>query len=414
MQYHVLPEGYKHYILRLTRDFVMFSDELEKLRREGLLRRIKDREPLAGGLSAGSPVICIGSRDYINFASNDYLGLAGDASIIEAAARAMALYGFGSGSSRLLAGGTALHAELEQAVASFKGTEAALVFNSGYTANVSAIPALAREGDLLLSDELNHASIIDGCRLSKARTVIYRHGDTGQLADILERERARRKIVVTDTVFSMDGDIAPVRALHDICLRRRREDDILLYLDDAHGTGVLGGGKGALAHSGIAPEGWIVQMGTFSKALGSYGAFIAASREIVDWLTNTARGFIYSTALPACAVAASLAALDIVRGNSGHIERLWSNRERLWNDIRALGLDTLNSATPIIPIAAGDVDRAVRLSEMLWERSLYAPAIRPPTVKIPRIRVSATAAHTEEDIDKLIEALAAYYRRHRP
>ncbi|MCL4491954.1 MAG: 8-amino-7-oxononanoate synthase [Nitrospirae bacterium] len=397
----------------------MFSDELKELHKKNLLRHIKDREALCFG-SAGTgealpdssrithhlPRICFDGHEHINFASNDYLGLAGAVSIREPAQKAMDKYGFGSGASRLLAGGTVLHSELERSIAGFKGTEAALVFNSGYTANISAIPSIAGEGDIIFSDEFNHASIVDGCRLSRAGKLIYRHRDPGHLSELLGQEKGRRKIIVTDTVFSMDGDIAPVREIYDICLQHQKGDDVTLYLDDAHGTGVLGGGKGALSHFGIKPEPWIIQMGTFSKALGSYGAFIAASRDITDWLINTARGFIYSTALPACTAAASLAALDIVRENPDIVRRLWQNRERLFNGIRDLGFDTLSSETPIIPISTGDVETAVRLSEKLLAHHIYAPAIRPPTVKIPRIRVTVTAAHTAEDIDRLLEALA--------
>lgn len=395
----------------------MFNDDLKKLRENTLLRQIKDREqlPVMHNKQKNDVRIIIDGHEYINFSSNDYLGLASSISISDSAKKAMDKYGFGSGSSRLMSGGTDIHGRLERSIAEFKNTEAALIFNSGYTANISAIPSIAREGDIIFSDELNHASIVDGCRLSKAKKVIYLHKNTGQLSELMGNEKGNRKIVITDTVFSMDGDIAPIRRIYDICLRH----NALLYLDDAHGTGVLGSGKGALAHFGIKPEPWIIQMGTFSKAFGSYGAFIAASRDAIDWLTNTARGFICSTALPACIIAASLSALQLIRKETQLIGRLWNNRERLFKGIHALGFDTLSSETPIIPLIPsrpplekggeggfGNVEATIRFSEKLMSSGIYAPAIRPPTVIIPRIRFTITAAHTENDIDALLSALS--------
>ncbi|HCL80750.1 MAG TPA: 8-amino-7-oxononanoate synthase [Nitrospiraceae bacterium] len=377
----------------------MFSGELKKLMNDNLLRTIRDRE---SGSTASR--IIIDGREYINFSSNDYLGLADHPLIIEAAKKALDKYGFGAGASRLLSGGTELHGELEKMTAGFKGADSSLLFNSGYAANTSAIPAVAGEGDVIFSDELNHASIVDGCRLSKAKKVIYRHRDINHLSELIKKENDNRKIVITDTVFSMDGDIAPLKDIHDICIRH----DAILYIDDAHGTGVLGNGHGALAHFNIKPEQWIIQMGTFSKALGSYGAFIAAQKNVIDRLINTARGFIYSTALPACIIAASIEALRILREKTSLTEKLRQNRERLLKGIKDLGLDTLNSETPIIPVVVGDVETTMKFSEHLMKNHIYAPAIRPPTVKIPRIRFTVTAAHTEKNIDKLLEALSTH------
>lgn len=392
----------------------MFSEELDSLRQDNLLRYIKDRDAFSSLITHRPSRIYINGAEYINFSSNDYLGLSADISLVESAKRAMDKYGLGAGASRLLSGGTKLHAELEKMVAKFKGTEAALIFNSGYTANISVIPSIAREGDVIFSDELNHASIIDGCRLSKAKKVIYRHADVEHLSELIKKEKGNRKIVITDTVFSMDGDIAPLKDIYELCRSLNSKlyppNSILLYIDDAHGTGVLGNGHGALAHFDIKPEpgsnAQIIQMGTFSKALGSYGAFIAGSRNIIDWLTNTARGFIYSTALPACIVAASMAALQILQEEARLVKKLWENRERLFKGIKSLGFDTLNCETPIIPIVVGDVKTTLKFSEYLMSQHIYAPAIRPPTVKIPRIRFTVTAAHTEEDIDILLQALS--------
>ncbi|MBZ0158062.1 MAG: 8-amino-7-oxononanoate synthase [Alphaproteobacteria bacterium] len=387
----------------------MFADKLGELLQENLLRFVRDREA-PPGRAADLSRIFIDGNELINFASNDYLGLAGHSTLTRAAREAMETFGFGSGASRLLAGGTSLHGELERAVASFKGTESALVFNSGYAANTGALPSLAEEGDTLFSDELNHASIIDGCRLSRAKTVIYRHRDPDHLAELLEREGGRRNVVVTDTVFSMDGDIAPLGDIYTVCARynaRAGASSVLLYIDDAHGTGVLGDGKGALSHFGIGPEPWILQMGTFSKALGSFGAFIAAERDTVQWLLNTARGFIYSTALPAAVIAASMAALQTVREEPLRVKKLWENRARLHEGLQAEEFDTLQSETPILPIVMETSGEALRFAEQLGKHRIYAPAIRPPTVAQPRIRLTVTAAHTFEDIDALLGALAS-------
>ncbi len=373
----------------------MFSEKLKALEKDVLLRQIKDRE------AAMMPNISIDGAGYINFASNDYLGLACAASLRAAAAHAIAEFGFGAGASRLLAGGTQIHNTLEKAVAAFKETEAALVFNSGYIANISALPSIAGEGDVIFSDELNHASLIDACRLSRAQKAIYRHRDTAHLSMLMQTAKGDKKIVVTDSIFSMDGDIAPLREITALC----KEHGALLYMDDAHATGVLGNGRGALAHFGIRPEPWIIQMGTFSKALGSYGAFIAAEKDIIDWLVNTARGLIYSTALPACVAAASLEALQLVQSGPALISRLWQNREMLFKGLQSLGLNTLCSETPIIPIVVGDVKKTMDISGALQKHRVYCPAIRPPTVNQPRIRATVTAAHSEEDIAALLGAL---------
>ncbi|MFA4918441.1 MAG: 8-amino-7-oxononanoate synthase [Thermodesulfovibrionales bacterium] len=373
----------------------MFLEKLEILKKENLLRYITDRD------SAQGPGIVISGKEYINFASNDYLGLAGHAYIREKARNAIDFYGFGAGASRLLGGGCALHKELEERTALFKGTEAALVFNSGYAANAGILPSIADKDFTIFSDELNHASIIDGCRLSGAKLYIYRHKDLSHLGELIEKGPSGKKLVVTDTVFSMGGDIAPLEGIYEIC----RNNGTLLYIDDAHGTGVLGNGKGALSHFQIRPEPWIIQMGTFSKALGSYGAFVAGSSAVIQWILNTARSFVFSTALPPCIVAGSLAGLELVEHNSEPLFKLRSNREKLANSLSALGFDIMGSETPIIPIKTGTIKNTLRISRRLFEKGIYAPAIRPPTVKTPRIRITVTAVHTDEDIERLIEAL---------
>ncbi|MDI6890060.1 MAG: 8-amino-7-oxononanoate synthase [Thermodesulfovibrionales bacterium] len=372
----------------------MFSQKLQILKEKGLLREIKDR------VSPQGPKVKFGEREYINFSSNDYLGLSIHPYIIDRAKRAMDEYGYGSAASRLLGGGSILHKGLEDKIAQFKDTEAALIFNSGYSANTGIIPAFADEDTAIFSDELNHASIIDGCRLSKVKTLIYRHKDLSHLEGLIKKN-AKRKIVITDTVFSMDGDIAPLSDIYKIC----KKNNAMLYTDDAHGTGVLGNGKGALAQFNIKPEPWIIQMGTFSKALGSFGAFIACSSDVTEWTLNTARSLIFSTALPTCIVAASIAALELIEKDSGLIKRLWENRDELSRRLKDIGYDIMGSETPIIPIKTGGLENTLRISRHLHKKGIFAPAIRPPTVKEPRIRITVTASHSDEDIERLIEAL---------
>jgi len=373
----------------------MYSEKLRNLEERNLLRYLKDRD------SAQGPKVRFNGREYINFSSNDYLGLANHPYLIEKVKKTLDEYGFGSGASRLLSGGTVLHKHLEEKVAQFKDTESSLVFNSGYAANTGVIPALADEDTALFSDELNHASIIDGCRLSTARTLVYRHKDVAHLEELMKKEGPKKKIILTDTVFSMDGDIAPLRELTDIC----KNYDAVLYLDEAHATGVIGHGKGALAHFALRPEPWIIQMGTFSKALGSFGAFLAGTSGVALWLLNNARSFMFSTALPSCVVAASLAALELIENNSLLINRLWENRERAARGIKNIGYDIMKSVTPIIPVKTGTIENTLNMSNYLFEKGIFAPSIRPPTVKEPRIRINITAAHTDEDIEMLIEAL---------
>lgn len=381
----------------------MFFHRLEQLYRQLLGRSIRDRSTPQGSR------VLFGGRELLNFASNDYLGLANHPEVVRAAADSLRIFGFGSGASRLMGGGSVLHRDLERVIAQFKGTDAAIIFSSGYAANTGVIPSIAGEGDVIFSDELNHASIIDGCRLSRAATAVYRHCDAGHLAELIKKKRGRRRIVVTDTVFSMDGDIAPLREIYDICSSLNSEvetaNSVLFYIDDAHGTGVLGGGRGALAHFGIAPEPWIVQMGTLSKALGSFGSFVAGSREVVEWTINTARSLIFSTALPACAVAAAAKSVEMIANVPDLVQSLWRNRGTLVNALKEMGYDTGKSETPIIPLKTGSIKDALNLSQYLYEKGIYAPAIRPPAVREPRVRITVTAAHTEEDILSLLRAL---------
>lgn len=385
----------------------VFRKRLDILSKKGLFRESNCRSSPQG------PVITIGGRTCVNFASNDYLGLASHPSVIRASVQAAKVYGAGAGASRLLGGGTPLHESLEAMTASFKSAEAVLIFNSGYAANTGTIPAIAEDGDAIFSDELNHASIIDGCRLSRAGTFIYRHRDIDHLEHLMSQHKAARRIIVTDSVFSMDGDIAPLPRIYELCRRlnvrrSRSRHTVLLYIDDAHATGVLGRGKGALAHFGINPEPWIIQMGTFSKALGSYGAFIAGSEDIIRWLTNVSRSFMFSTALPPSVVAASGAALSLIKKRPRLIDALWRNRALLVKGLLGCGFDIMSSETPILPVPMKTAREAVGLSVRLMECGIYAPAVRPPTVRRPRLRITVSSAHDEGHIEKLLDALKKY------
>ena len=370
----------------------MFKQELLQLEKQHLLRRLTIVESYSG------PYITLNGKRLLLLCSNDYLGLAGHPALREAASAAMERYGFGSGASRLVSGTSALHQELEQKISRFKGTEAALAFNSGYAANTGIIPAIAGEGDVILSDSLNHASIIDGCRLSKAKVKVYRHRDVAHVEDLLKKSlSAHRTLIVTDGVFSMDGDIAPLPELASLA----EQYGSLLMVDDAHATGVLGDtGRGTTEHFGLADR-VPVQMGTLGKALGSFGAFAAGGRTLIDHLVNRSRSFIFSTALPPMVCAASIAALDIVDREPERREQLRENRERFVQGLLSLGIPIADSETPIVPIMIGDSEKALLVGEKLLEYGIYAAAIRPPTIPegSTRIRTTVTATHTAEDID---------------
>lgn len=382
----------------------MFEPELSLLKEQRLFRQIPEIDYIAGHH------LEIAGKKLFLFCSNDYLGLALHPSLQQAAVEAMKLHGFGAGASRLVSGSTTIHKKLEQRIARFKGAEAALLFNSGYAANTGILPALVEAGDVVLSDELNHASIIDGCRLSRAETRVYRHCDPDHLETLLRTTGgARRRLIVTDGVFSMDGDLAPLPAL--VLLARKY--DALLMVDDAHGTGVMGAtGRGTAEHFGIGNE-VAIQMGTLSKGLGSFGAYVAGSRGLIDYLVNRSRSLIFSTALPPAICAASLAAFDLVESRPDIRETLWSNRAYFAQGLGAQGLSIGRSVTPIIPIMAGDSQNALSVSELLRQHGIYATAIRPPTVAegSARIRTTVTAAHSREDIDKALTAFKVVIER---
>ncbi|WP_298436350.1 8-amino-7-oxononanoate synthase [Geobacter sp.] len=378
------------------------AEELEELRRQGLHRRLR---PVAG--SQGSRVWMEG-REVLLLCSNNYLGLADHPLLKEAAVRAVERFGTGSGASRLVSGTMELHEALEERLARFKGTEAALLFNSGYAANSGIIPALAGKGDVIFSDRLNHASIVDGALLSRAKLVRYPHNDVAALRRLLEANPTPgRRLIVTDGVFSMDGDVAPLREL----VALKREHGALLMVDDAHGTGVLGaGGRGSGEMLGVTGE-IDLQMGTLGKALGSFGAYVAASRELVEYLVNRARSFIFSTSLPPAALAASLAAIDLVDSPEGETLRRRLDRKAGFFREAATeaGFDTMGSKTQIVPLLVGEAELAMTFTQRLLDEGIFAQGIRPPTVPAGTCRLRCTFMATHEDRD-LVRAVAVMAR----
>ena len=365
---------------------------------KNLLRKLLVVEP-----GEGSGLVIDGKR-VVNLSSNNYLGLSNHPRLKEASIRAIERYGAGAGASRLISGHTNIIKELEERIAGFKSTEAALVFGSGYLANIGIIPSIAGEGDVIVADRLNHASIFEGCRISRARLLIYKHKDTNQLEEILKRySSCKRRLVITDGLFSMDGDIAPLKDIVSIAKRY----GAMVMIDDAHATGVLGkSGRGTMEYLGIK-DGVDIQMGTLSKAIGCYGGYVAGNRSLIDYLINRARSFIFTTALPPAIAAAAIAAFDIIEEMPWLRERLWENRGYYFKAVTGLGLDTGMSESQIIPIMIGDEKRGLEFSERLLELGVYAPVIRPPTVPKgkTRIRTSIMATHTKEEIDTGLEAL---------
>ncbi|MBI3785246.1 MAG: 8-amino-7-oxononanoate synthase [Deltaproteobacteria bacterium] len=340
--------------------------------------------------------------------SNNYLGLANEPRLIAAAQRAATDFGVGSGASRLISGSMRLHHELEERLAVLKHTQAALLFNSGYQANVGTITALVGVGDAVFSDALNHASIIDGCRLSRSRVCVYPHNDLSALEHMLQTTAARRRLIVSDSIFSMDGDTARLRPLCDLAERY----DAMVMVDEAHATGVVGpNGAGVVEAQGLQ-ERVTVQMGTLGKALGSFGAFVAARRSIVDLLINTARSFIYTTALPPPVVAAALAALDIVRDEPQRRLALAQNSRFLWSALRQLGLDVAPEPGHILPIFIGDATTTMRLSEQLLEAGAFVQGIRPPTVPdgTARLRATVMSTHTHSDLEAAVACFSQVLR----
>jgi 8-amino-7-oxononanoate synthase len=366
------------------------AERLEELHDRGLHRRLRLIEGPQG------PRVTLDGRQVLLLCSNDYLGLANHPRVRGAAADAAMRWGAGAGASRLISGNMQPHSRLERRLAAFKGYEAALLFGSGYLANTGTIAALAGRGEVVFSDEINHASIIDGCRLSRAETFVYRHGDVDHLSWGLRRVGERAALIVSDGVFSMDGDVAPLAELLELARRHRCR----LMVDEAHATGALGpGGRGSVAAAGLSGEVDVV-LGTLGKALGSYGAYVCASRETTDYLLNTARSFVFSTAPPPSVAAAGLAALELLESRPDRVERLTTNAATLRSSLRAEGLETGATQTQIVPVEVGDAERTMELSERLLEGGVFAQGIRPPTVPegSSRLRFTVMSTHRGDEL----------------
>ncbi len=374
------------------------DEELEGLSAAGRRRRLRRIDKKEGS------IVWIDGRRLISFGSNDYLGLSQHARMIAAASLSILDWGSGSTGSRLTTGNLCPHEELEAAIAAFKHTQSAVAFTSGYAANVGAIQALAGEEDLILSDSLNHASLIDGCRLSRATVRVYSHNDTGHVRDLLnDRSNFRRLLMITDGVFSMDGDLARLPDLADLA----DECDGWLMVDDAHGTGVYGeSGSGTVEHFGLLGR-VPIQMGTLSKACGSVGGFVAGSRSLVELLKNKARSFIYSTALPPAVVESARMSLEIIASSPSLRARLHHNVKRLRTGLNILAIDAAAGDSPIIPVIYGSEMAAISISKQLEEAGFWIPAIRPPTVPpgTSRLRITVSADHTDDQIDALLKVL---------
>ena len=374
------------------------EEELKKLHETGLYNNIRTLSSPQGSW------LEVDGRRVLNFCSNNYLGLANHPRVVQAAREAMERYGVGPAAVRSIAGTMDLHLELEQRMADFKGVEAAITFQSGFNANLATIPALVGKQDVIFSDELNHASIIDGCRLSGARIIRFAHADVDDLRRVLKEHRADypRALVVTDGVFSMDGDIAPLDQIYEAA----REFNAVLMVDDAHGEGVLGrGGRGIVDHFGL--HGKVdVEIGTLSKAFGVVGGVVAGNKLVVEWLRQRGRPFLFSSAMTVPDVAACLASLDLLEESTELVDRLWENTRYFKEEMQRLGFDTGSSVTPITPVMLGEAPLAQQFSRDLFENGVFAMAIGYPTVPQgkARIRVMISASHQKDDLDQGLEA----------
>ncbi len=381
------------------------SEQLEQWRQAGTYQRLRELQ------TACEPVCRFDGREVINLASNNYLGLANHPKLIEAAVAATKRYGAGSGAVRTISGTMSVHLELERRIAEFKKTEACVVFQSGFAANAGTVAAILGPDDHIVSDELNHASIIDGCRLSKAKIHVFPHKDAARADAILDelRDAPGRKLLITDGVFSMDGDIGPLPKLVEAAERHCA----IMMIDDAHSSGVLGrNGRGTVDHFGL--HGRVdVQVGTLSKAIGVLGGYVCGSRDLIEFLYHRARPFLFSTSHPPGVAAACLAAFDILEQEPERIERLWENTRYFKSALRNAGFDTGESETPITPIMVGEAAAAHRFSRELFDAGLYSTGIGFPTVPRgkARIRTIVTATHTREMLDRAAEILSTVARR---
>ncbi|MDR0268472.1 glycine C-acetyltransferase [Paenibacillus sp.] len=373
------------------------TENIEDLKSKGLYNVI---DPLQ---SPNGPTIQIEGKTLINLSSNNYLGLATDERLVDASIQAAKKYGAGAGAVRTINGTMELHLELERKLAQFKHTEAVITYQSGFNCNMAAISAVMDKNDAILSDELNHASIIDGCRLSKAKTIRFNHSD---MEDLRKQAKAAKEsglynkiMVITDGVFSMDGDIAKLPEIVDIA----EEFDLITYVDDAHGSGVLGGGAGTVKHFGLSDR-IDFQIGTLSKAIGVVGGYVAGKKNLIEWLKLRSRPFLFSTAMPPSSVAACMAAVDILMNDKTLLKKLWENGDFLKSELKKLGFDAGHSETPITPCIIGDEVKTQEFSKRLYEEGVYAKAIVFPTVPkgTGRIRNMPTAAHSKEMLEQVV------------
>ncbi len=389
----------------MTNKLTWLAQEIDGLKEQGLYNRIRTI-----GSAQGARLIVDG-KDVLNFCSNNYLGLANHPKLVEAAKEATKKYGVGPAAVRTIAGTTDLHVQLEQRLAQFKGAQDVITFQSGFTANLGAISALVGKEDVIFSDRLNHASIIDGCRLSGAKIVAYEHNDAGALEDAIKEHASshRRALIITDGVFSMDGDIAPLPALVEVA----KKYDILFMVDDAHGEGVLGkGGRGIVDHFGL--HGQVdIEVGTMSKAFGVVGGIVAGDKVIIEWLRQRGRPFLFSSAVTAPDAAACLAAVDLLEESTELVDKLWDNAKYFKAEMKKLGFDTGVSETPITPVMLGEASLAQQFSRELFEEGVFAMSIGFPTVAKgkARIRVMISASHDRDDLGQGLEAFARVGKR---
>ncbi|PRR84572.1 8-amino-7-oxononanoate synthase [Clostridium vincentii] len=369
-------------------------EKIKKTKEKGLYRELRYIE------TAQTPRVKIKEKDLILLGSNNYLGLCDDSRLKKVAIDAINKYGVGSGGSRLTTGSYDIHKELEEKIASFKGTEDSLVFNTGYMANIGIITSLCDRNSVIFCDRLNHASIIDGCRLSGAKLIRYKHCDINDLLDKINKYKGSNNLIVTDGVFSMDGDIAPLPDIVKIAKRHT----IMTMVDDAHATGILGKkGSGTSSYFGLENE-IDIMMGTLSKAAASEGGFVAGKKDLIDYLRNYARSFIYSTALSPSTIAVSIKALEIIEKDDERRVKLLKMSDWFQKELEIAGFNLIRTKTPIIPIMVGEADKAVEFSKGLLEAGVYIPAIRPPSVPegTSRLRISLMATHSQQDLEEAL------------
>jgi glycine C-acetyltransferase len=381
-------------------DLDFITEKLNELKDQGVYRKLT----VLG--SASGPRCIINGKKVINLSSNNYLGFANHPRLKNAAIKAIEEWGVGAGAVRTIIGNMSIHEQLEEKLAKFKHVEAVLTFQSGFTANAGCIPAVTEAGDVIITDELNHASIIDGCRLSKADVVRFKHSDMQDLERVIleVKDKYKTKMIITDGVFSMDGDIAKLPEIVELA----EKYGCITYVDDAHSSGVLGSnGQGSAHHFGLSDR-VDIQIGTLSKAIGVVGGYVAGRRNLIEWLNHRGRPFLFSTALPPAVVMACMEAVDILSESTELTDKLWDNAKYLKAGLDKLGFNTGNSETPITPVIAGEAKTAIELSRRLFEEGVFAQSIVFPTVArdAARVRTIVTAAHTKEDLDEAIATFA--------